>query len=60
MVYVRSALKQTPMDVTKTNTIHEYTRDREFLRSYALSGDNQEGIAMDDSGFVYLAHLLTH
>ena len=38
-----------------TNTFFEITRTGKVLRAYAFPGDNQEGIAVDDKGFVYIA-----
>ena len=38
-----------------TNTFFEITRTGKVLRAYAFPGDNQEGIAVDDEGFVYIA-----
>lgn len=38
-----------------TNTLFEMTRDGELTRSWAFPGDNQEGLTMDQDGFVYIA-----
>jgi uncharacterized protein YjiK len=38
-----------------TNSIFEVTRDGVIVRSYAFPGDNQEGIAVDDQGYAYIA-----
>ncbi len=38
-----------------TNTLFEITRTGKVLRTFAFPGDNQEGIAVDDEGFVYIA-----
>ncbi|MCD6336441.1 MAG: SdiA-regulated domain-containing protein [Candidatus Latescibacteria bacterium] len=38
-----------------TNTFFEITRTGKVLRAYAFPGDNQEGITVDDEGFVYIA-----
>jgi uncharacterized protein YjiK len=38
-----------------TNTLFELTRGGELIRSWALPGDNQEGLAIDQEGFVYIA-----
>jgi uncharacterized protein YjiK len=38
-----------------TNTFFETTRTGQILQSYAFPGDNQEGITLDDEGFVYIA-----
>lgn len=38
-----------------TNTILEYSRERDLISAYAFPGDNQEGIAVDDDGFMYIA-----
>jgi uncharacterized protein YjiK len=38
-----------------TNTVHEYSSDQALLRSYALPGENQEGITADNAGFWYIA-----
>lgn len=38
-----------------TNAFFEMTRDGKILRSYALPGDDQEGITVDDKGFLYIA-----
>ncbi len=37
------------------NTLFELTRDGDILAAYTLPGDNQEGIAVDESGFLYIA-----
>lgn len=37
------------------NTFLEITRDGSIIRSYALPGCNQEGIAVDSEGFLYIA-----
>lgn len=36
-----------------TNTFFEMTREGEVLKSYAFPGKNQEGITVDDEGFLY-------
>ena len=38
-----------------TNTIIEYSPDHELLSAHAFPGDNQEGIAVDPNGFLYIA-----
>ncbi len=38
-----------------TNTFWEVTTEGEILRSHALPGQNQEGIAMDETGSLYIA-----
>jgi uncharacterized protein YjiK len=38
-----------------SNALFELTRDCEVLRGWAFPGDNQEGIAIDPEGFVYIA-----
>ena len=38
-----------------TNTMMQYSRDHEMLRGYAFPGDNQEGIAVDPDGYLYIA-----
>lgn len=38
-----------------TNTIFEFTRNGTLLSGYAFPGDNQEGITVDDQGFLYIA-----
>jgi len=38
-----------------TNTVLELTTAGDLLSSYAFPGDNQEGIAVDDEGFLYIA-----
>jgi len=38
-----------------TNTLFEIAMDGEVLRGWAFPGDNQEGIAMDPQGFIYIA-----
>jgi uncharacterized protein YjiK len=38
-----------------SNALLELTRDCEVLRGWAFPGDNQEGIAIDPDGFVYIA-----
>ena len=38
-----------------TNTILEYSRNYVLVGAHAFPGDNQEGITMDDDGFVYIA-----
>jgi uncharacterized protein YjiK len=37
------------------NTLFEITRDGDILGVCTLPGDNQEGIAVDESGFLYIA-----
>lgn len=37
------------------NTLFEITRNGEVLDTCLLPGDNQEGIALDESGFLYIA-----
>ena len=38
-----------------TNTILEYSREQTLLNAYAFPGDNQEGITVDDAGYIYVA-----
>lgn len=38
-----------------SNALFEITRDGEVLRGWAFPGDNQEGIAIDPQGFIYIA-----
>ena len=38
-----------------TNTFCQITRTGRILRLYAFPGANQEGIAMDSDGFLYIA-----
>lgn len=38
-----------------TNTIMEYSRQNELINTWALPGDNQEGITADGDGFIYIA-----
>jgi len=38
-----------------TNTLLEITREGKILQAYAFPGENQEGIAVDASGFLYIA-----
>jgi uncharacterized protein YjiK len=38
-----------------TNTLLEITTEGKILKAYAFPGDNQEGIAADDKGFLYIA-----
>lgn len=38
-----------------TNTLFEITREGKILQSYAFPGENQEGIAVDADGFLYIA-----
>jgi myo-inositol-hexaphosphate 3-phosphohydrolase len=38
-----------------TNTFFEITREGKVLRAYAFPGENQEGIAVDANGFIYIA-----
>lgn len=38
-----------------TNTIIEYSPDHQLVTAYAFPGDNQEGIAVDPNGFLYIA-----
>lgn len=37
------------------NSLFELTRDGDILATYTLPGDNQEGIAVDENGFIYIA-----
>jgi uncharacterized protein YjiK len=37
------------------NTLFELARDGDILATYTLPGDNQEGIAVDESGLLYIA-----
>ena len=37
------------------NAIFEITREGRIIQSYVLPGDNQEGIAVDTRGFLYIA-----
>lgn len=39
----------------ETNTFFEITKKGKILHSYAFPGDNQEGIAIDNDGFLYIA-----
>ena len=38
-----------------TNTLFEITTEGKILKAYAFPGDNQEGIAVDIRGFIYIA-----
>jgi len=38
-----------------TNTLFEITTEGKILKAYAFPGDNQEGIAADTKGFLYIA-----
>jgi len=38
-----------------TNTFFEITTEGKILKAYAFPGDNQEGIAVDTKGFLYIA-----
>lgn len=38
-----------------TNTIFEFTKAGTLLGGHAFPGDNQEGITVDDQGFMYIA-----
>ncbi len=38
-----------------TNTFWEVTKEGKILRGYAFPGDNQEGLAVDPEGYVYIA-----
>jgi len=38
-----------------TNTIFEFTKTGTLLSGHAFPGDNQEGITVDDQGFLYIA-----
>ena len=38
-----------------TNIILEYSRKHELLSAQAFPGDNQEGVAVDPDGFIYIA-----
>ena len=38
-----------------TNTIFEITKTGTILSGHAFPGDNQEGITVDDQGFLYIA-----
>jgi len=38
-----------------TNTLFEITREGKILQAYAFPGENQEGIAVDTNGFLYIA-----
>ena len=38
-----------------TNTVFELTTAGELLNSWAFPGDNQEGMAVDEEGFLYIA-----
>ena len=37
------------------NMLLEYSRERALVKWYAFPGDNQEGITVDDEGFIYIA-----
>jgi hypothetical protein len=39
----------------QTNTFFEMTKSGQLLKSYALPGDNQEGLAVDGTGLIYIA-----
>jgi uncharacterized protein YjiK len=39
----------------QTNTFFEITKDGLVLKSYALPGNDQEGITLDNQGFLYIA-----
>ena len=39
----------------QTNTFFEITKDGFVLKSYALPGNDQEGITLDNQGFLYIA-----
>ena len=38
-----------------TNTLFEITTEGKILKTYAFPGDNQQGIAVDTRGFIYIA-----
>lgn len=38
-----------------TNVLLEYSREHALVKAYAFPGDNQEGITVDDEGFIYIA-----
>ena len=38
-----------------TNTMLEYSHDDRLLNVWAFPGDNQEGVTVDDEGFIYIA-----
>jgi DNA-binding beta-propeller fold protein YncE len=38
-----------------TNTILEYSREFRLMAQHALPGQNQEGLTVDESGFMYIA-----
>jgi len=38
-----------------TNTLFEITTEGKILKAFTFPGDNQEGIAADDKGFLYIA-----
>jgi hypothetical protein len=38
-----------------TNTLFEVTRQGKIVQAYAFPGENQEGIAVDANGFLYIA-----
>ena len=38
-----------------TNPFHQVTRAGQILRSYALPGQNQEGVTVDPAGHIYIA-----
>jgi uncharacterized protein YjiK len=37
------------------NILLEYSAEHELLNVYAFPGDNQEGIAVDSDGYIYIA-----
>ena len=39
----------------ETNIILEYSRSHDLVKEYAFPGDNQEGITVDNAGFMYIA-----
>ncbi len=53
MSYAGRCLLRVTSDAT--NTLWEVTTGGGIVRSYALPGENQEGIAVDDSGAIYIA-----
>jgi uncharacterized protein YjiK len=40
---------------SERRTLFELTGDGDILEAYTLPGDNQEGIAGDENGFLYIA-----
>ena len=38
-----------------TNVLLEYSRERRLINTFAFPGDNQEGIAVDTQGYLYIA-----